>query len=46
MLIGIIANKRHNGGRLADSGVLTGSQWHYYVSCEQYWRVWVGLNKN
>ena len=42
----LIPSSRFNGGRTADSGVLMGTQWRYYVTDELYWRVWAELNSN
>ena len=46
MTLRLVSSFRHNGGRTASSGVLTGIQWRYYVTDELYWRKWVELNRN
>jgi len=42
----LIAPSRHNGGRIADPGILTGLYWQYYVIYPPYWREWMKLNRN
>lgn len=45
-MLELLPSLRQNGGLTADSGIITGNQWQYYVTDGTYWRKWVELNRN